>query len=67
MRGIVKWFNKDSKFGFLVSNDMPNEDIFVHISDIEDETLIDGQNVEFNVEKGPKGPKAKNVKVKPEN
>lgn len=65
MRGTVKWFNKDNKFGFLVSDEMPNTDIFVHINDIEDESLIDGQNVEFDVEQGPRGPKAKNVRVKP--
>lgn len=67
MKGIVKWFSKDTGYGFIVPDDSDKKDIFVHAKDIEEEgnTLIDGQHVEFDVETGPKGRKARNVKVVP--
>ncbi len=67
MKGIVKWFSKDKGYGFIVPSDDGNskKDIFVHTNDIQEEgrTLIDGQHVEFDVEDGSKGRKARNVKV----
>lgn len=69
LTGIVKWFDKDKGFGFIVPDD-GGKDVFVHSSDIEAEdenlrTLLDGQHVEFELQIGPKGRKAKKVKVKP--
>jgi len=47
MNGVVKWFNTVEKYGFIGSND---GDIFVHISDIENETELNaGDKVEFEV------------------
>jgi len=61
-KGTVKWFNNTKGFGFIQQEG--GEDIFVHYSDIKDEgykSLNEGQQVEFEVMSGPKGPKASNV------
>lgn len=67
MRGVVKWFSKEKGFGFIQPEGGEGaKDIFVHYSDIQTDgfkTLIDGQHVEFEIQDGVKGPKAKNVKV----
>ncbi len=67
-KGIVKFFRKDHGFGFITPSD-GSGDVFVHYSDIDSSetfrTLLDGQHVEFETQDGPKGPKAKNVKVVP--
>ena len=67
MKGIVKWFSRDKKFGFICSDDQQAGDVFVHENDIQEDTkiLIDGQHVKFDIEIGPRGPKAKNVVVVP--
>ncbi|MEA4907254.1 MAG: cold-shock protein [Chloroflexi bacterium] len=60
--GTVKWFNGDKGYGFLARENGP--DVFVHFSAIEGSgfrTLSEGQQVEFVVEQGPKGPQAANV------
>jgi CspA family cold shock protein len=62
--GTVKWFDSQKGFGFITQED--NTDIFVHYSDIAGEgyrQLNEGDEVEFEVEQGDKGPKAINVKV----
>jgi len=68
MRGIVKFFNKSKGFGFIVPDD-GGPDLFVHLNDIEGDddfkTLLDGQHVEYDIGQGPRGQKAKNVKVVP--
>ena len=60
--GKVKWFNNAKGYGFI---EMPEQDdIFVHYSAIKEDgykTLVQGQEVEFEVMRGPKGPQAENV------
>jgi cold shock protein len=61
--GTVKWFNDAKGFGFLKSDD--GKDVFVHHTSITaagHRTLTEGQAVQFEVENGPKGLKAVNVK-----
>ena len=61
--GKVKWFNEKKGFGFIEKDE--GGDVFVHFSAISASgfrTLAEGQRVEFEVEKGPKGLQAKNVK-----
>ena len=61
--GLVKWFNNAKGYGFI---EQPgNQDIFVHYSAITGEgykTLLQGQEVEFEVTNGPTAPQAENVK-----
>ena len=62
MQGKVKWFNAEKGFGFIESNE--GGDVFVHFSAIQGEgfkTLDEGQNVEFDVVEGNRGPQAANV------
>jgi len=64
--GTVKWFNDAKGFGFITPDD-GSADVFVHFSSIEGSgfrSLAEGQNVSYDVESGPKGPKA--VKVSPQ-
>jgi CspA family cold shock protein len=61
-KGTVKWFNESKGFGFIARED--GDDIFVHHTSISGtgfKTLSEGQTVEFDVEKTPKGPRAVNV------
>ena len=63
-RGKVKWFNEAKGFGFITQDG--GEDVFVHFSAIEGpngfKTLADGDVVEFEVKRGPKGLQASNVR-----
>ena len=63
-QGTVKWFNDSKGFGFL--SRATGDDVFVHFSAIQSNgfrSLQEGQQVEFNVVKGPKGFQAENVRV----
>ncbi len=62
-RGTVKWFNDDKGFGFITP-ETGGKDCFVHHSAIQSQgfkTLSEGQQVEFEVVQGQKGPAAENV------
>ena len=63
-KGTVKWFNEKKGFGFLSQED--GDDVFVHYSSIQSsgfKNLDEGQSVEFEVQDGPKGLQAVNVRV----
>lgn len=63
-QGTVKWFNDSKGFGFLSRS--TGDDVFVHHTAIQGNgfrSLQEGQQVEFNVVKGPKGFQAENVRV----
>ncbi len=61
-RGKVKWFSNQKGYGFITTDG--GGDVFVHHSAIQGDgykTLDEGQEVEFEVEKGPKGDQATKV------
>ncbi len=62
--GTVKWFNDAKGFGFIAQEG--GEDVFCHHTAIQSDgfrTLQEGQKVEFDVARGPKGLQAQNVRV----
>ena len=62
VKGTVKWFNESKGFGFIEQAGGP--DVFAHFSAITGEgfkTLMEGQQVEFVVTDGQKGPQAENI------
>lgn len=62
-KGTVKWFNSSKGFGFITREE--GDDVFVHYKAITGDgykSLEEGQEVEFDVEQGPKGFQATNVK-----
>ncbi len=62
MEGKVKWFNNEKGYGFIGRDN--GADVFVHYSAIMGDgfrTLQEGDQVEFEIVQGPKGPQAANV------
>jgi CspA family cold shock protein len=62
-QGVVKWFNDAKGYGFITQED--GQDVFVHYSAIQGSgfrSLAEGDRVEFEVTRGPKGLQAANVK-----
>jgi CspA family cold shock protein len=62
IQGTVKWFNAGKGYGFIAREG--GEDVFVHYSALQSagfRSLDEGQQVEFSVERGPKGLQATNV------
>jgi CspA family cold shock protein len=61
-KGSVKWFNNQKGYGFITPEN--GKDVFVHHSSIKGDgykSLEEGQQVEFDIERGPKGEQATNV------
>ena len=58
--GTVKWFSGLKRYGFISRDE--GEDVFVHESGIVSGFIKEGDRVEFDIEEGPKGPKAVNVR-----
>jgi len=60
--GTVKWFNNTKGYGFI--SQPTGADVFVHYSSIQEtgyRSLREGEQVEFDVKAGPRGPQAENV------
>lgn len=63
--GKVKWFNNSKGYGFIIA-DETGEDLFAHYSSIDTsgfKTLAENDAVEFDIQEGPKGLQAVNIKV----
>ncbi|MBC6003629.1 cold-shock protein [Paeniclostridium hominis] len=64
INGTVKWFNNEKGFGFISVEG--GDDVFVHFSAIQTDgfkSLEEGQQVNFNIVKGARGPQAENVTI----
>jgi CspA family cold shock protein len=64
-QGTVKWFNAEKGFGFITQAD-GGPDVFLHFSSIQADgyrSLEEGQDVEFQVGQGAKGPQAEQVRA----
>jgi len=62
MRGTVKWFNAEKRYGFITGED--GKDVFVHAKAVDEGIdLCDGVSVQMEVEKGPKGLRARTVSL----
>lgn len=62
MHGKVKWFNAEKGYGFITADD--GNEVFVHFTAIQGEgfkSLDEGQDVEFDIVQGDRGPQAANV------
>jgi CspA family cold shock protein len=60
-KGKVKWFNRERRYGFITQED--GREIFFHQNEVVNKMVLEeGQEVEFEVARGPKGPYAVNVR-----
>mgnify|MGYP000321382465 FL=1 len=59
-QGTVDFFNDTGGYGFIKTDDS-DDDVFFHMDDIEGADLEEGQDVEFEIEDAPKGPRATNL------
>ena len=65
LQGKIKWYNGKEGYGFIERDDK-EKDVFVHVSAVRDagmNSLDEGQALTFDVEDGPKGPSAVNLKT----
>lgn len=62
MKGTVKFFNESKGYGFI-TNEETGQDIFVHITGLDTETLDQGDKVEYEETEGRKGMVATNVRI----
>lgn len=62
MQGKVKFFNESKGYGFI-TNDETGEDIFVHVTSLNGDSLNEGDSVEYTEEEGRKGLNAANVRL----
>lgn len=63
--GTVKWFSNVKGYGFVNTDDDKEQDIFAHFSAIEMDgykKLTSGQKIEFEIDEGPKGLQAQNIR-----
>lgn len=64
MTGTVKWFNSEKGYGFITAED--GQDYFAHFSQIQKDgykSLDEGDNVEFDISEGDRGPQATYIEV----
>ena len=59
-QGTVDFFNHSGGYGFI-STDDADDDVFFHMDDVDGADLEEGQDVEFEIEDAPKGPRATNL------
>jgi CspA family cold shock protein len=59
--GTVKWFNEEKGYGFIERED--GGDLFVHINEVQGQSLKEGDKVTFEIGEGRKGPCAVNVSL----
>jgi len=59
-KGTVDFFNDTGGYGFIETEDA-DDDVFFHMEDVGGPDLEEGQEVEFDIEQAPKGPRATNV------
>jgi CspA family cold shock protein len=60
MKGVVKFFHDQKNYGFIETEEI-DDDIFFHVSDLEEDSIEEDTEVEFDQEEGDRGPKAVNV------